>query len=48
MSAGYWAGENAPAGQETIVKAAIYLCEKHKWNEAAEVLKHNLGIMQST
>ncbi len=47
VSAGYWAGMNMPKGQETIVKAAIYLCEKHNWTDAAQVLNNNLDIMQS-
>ncbi len=45
VSAGYWAGKNMPEAQETILKAAIYLCEKHQWDEAAETLQYHLEIL---
>lgn len=44
VSAGYWAGRNMPEAQETILKAAICLCEKRNWLEGKEVLEYNLGL----
>lgn len=47
VSAGYWAGNNLPEVQIKIIEQAIYLCSKHGWLEASEVLQHNLNILQS-
>ncbi|WP_157969167.1 hypothetical protein [Chryseobacterium piscium] len=44
FGAGYWAGRNMPEAQETILKAAIYLCEKEIWLEAKEALEYNLNL----
>ena len=53
VSAGFWAGgASRDAGdlkklQDVIIRAAIFLCEKHGWLEAREVLRHNHDIMHS-
>ncbi len=41
LSAGFWAGKNLPDAQETILNAAIMLCQKNNWNEAGLVLEYN-------
>ncbi len=47
VSAGYWVGKNMPEAQGTVLNAAIYLCEKHNWLEALEVLKYNKDLLES-
>ena len=46
-AAGYWAGKNLPFAQETILDAAIHLCNKHSWEEAEEVLYYNKRLMNT-
>ncbi len=47
LSAGYWAGLNKPELQTTIMEAAIYLCRKHNWIEAADSVQYNLDLLNS-
>lgn len=45
LSAGYWAGKNFPEAQPAVLNAAIFLCQKHGWEEAGEVLEYNKQLM---